>query len=306
MMIRPQYRLQTALSTGAFLLVSAACAIAEEPLDALLAAARSGDVEKIKTLVTASPTLINEKNRYGDTPLFAAVENMQLEAAKTLLGAGASVEGMFRRDWRMLHAVAFVGEPGKIAPERRKAMAVLLIEHGADASGANDAGTTPLHMAVLRGRMELLETLVAAKANINAKDIKESTPLHFAARFNQPKVIEWLVKHGANPNAPDRMGNTPLHDAVHRFKKEAFYALIKAGADPNARNDLRRTPLHLTGIAGRKVEEIDTRMAEVADVLLAHGADRHAWDDANWTTIKYAKKNGRVKVIAVLESYSSK
>ena len=306
MMIRLEYRLQTALFTGAFLLVSAACAIAAEPVDALIAAARSGDVEKIKTLVTASPTLISEQNRYGDTPLFVAVENMQLKAAKTLLDAGASVEGTFRRDWHMLHAVAFVGEPGKFTPERRKAMAVLLIEHGADASGANDDGTTPLHMAVLRGRLELLETLVTAKANINAKDLRESTPLHFAARFNHPKVIEWLVKHGANPNLPDRMGNTPLHDAVTRFKKEAFYALIKGGADPNARNDVRRTPLHLTGFAGKKDEKVDRYMAELADVLLAHGAERHAWDDANWTTIKYAKKNGRVKVIAVLESYSSK
>ena len=161
-------------------------------------------------------------------------------------------------------------------------------------------------MAALRGRLGLLDTFVTAKANINAQDIKESTPLHFAARFNQPKVIEWLVKHGANLNAPDRMGDTPLHDAVNRFKKEALYALIKAGADPNARNDVRRTPLHLTGIAGKKVEEVDRLMAEVADVLLAHGAERHAWDDANWTTIKYAKKNGRVQVIAVLESYSSK
>ena len=171
MMMRPQYRVQTALFTGAFILVSTACAIAEEPLDALLAAARSGDVEKIKTLVTASPTLVGEKNRYGDTPLFAAVENMQLEAAKALLGAGASVEGTFRRDWRMLHAVAFFGEPGKLTAERRNAMAVLLIEHGADASAANDDGTTPLHMAAIKGRMKLLDTFVTAKANINAKDI---------------------------------------------------------------------------------------------------------------------------------------
>lgn len=306
MMIRSEFRLPTALFAGVCLLVSAGGAVAEEPLDRLFAAARSGDVEKIKTLVTASPTLVTEKNRYGDTPLFAAVENMQLEAAKTLLGAGASVEGTFRRDWRMLHAVAFFGEPGRFKPERRKAMAVLLIENGADASGANDDGTTPLHMAALKGRMELLETFVTAKADINAKDIKESTPLHFAARFNQPKVIEWLVKHGANPNAPDRMGDTPLHDAVNRFKRDALLALIKAGADPNARNDLRRTPLHLTGISGRRVEEVDQLMAEVADLLLAHGADIHAWDDANRTTIKYAKKNGRVKVVAVLESYSSK
>ena len=305
-MIRSKYSLRTGLFAGAFLLVSVACAIAEEPLDALFAAVRSGNVEKIKTLVTASPNLVNEKNRSGDTPLYAAVENMQLEAAKTLLGAGASVDGIFSRDWQMLHAVAFFGEPGEFKPERRKAVAALLIEHGADASAANDDGTTPLHMAVMRGRMELLELFAGSKANINAKDVRESTPLHFAARFNQPKVIEWLVKHGANPNLPDRAGNTPLHDAVSRFKKEALFALIKAGADPNARNDLRRTPLHLTGIAGRRVKEMDTLMAEVADELLAHGADRYAWDDANWTTMKYAKKNGRVKVMAVLESYSSK
>ncbi|MCH8149432.1 MAG: ankyrin repeat domain-containing protein [Planctomycetes bacterium] len=306
MMIRPEFPLQTALFTGVVLLAATAGAVAEEPLDALFAATRSGDVEKIKTLVTTSPTLVNEKNRYGDTPLFAAVENMKLEAAKTLLGAGASIQGTFRRDWQMLHAVAFFGEPGEITPKRRKAMAALLIEHGADPSAANEDGTTPLHMAVMKARMELLVLFVISKANINAKDARESTPLHYAARFGHPEVIVWLVKHGAKPNLPDRLGNTPLHDAVTRFKKEAAFALIKAGADTNARNDLRRTPLHLTAINGRQIDEVDALMAEVADVMLANGADRHAWDDANWTTMKYAKKNGRVQVIAVLESYASR
>ena len=140
-MNRPKFRLQTALISGVFLLVSAAGAVAEEPLgrpiandavateplDALIAAARSGDVAKIKTLVAASPTLINQKIRSGDTPLFAAVESMQLDAAKILLGAGASIEGTYRRDWLLLHAVAFVGDAGEIKPELRNAMATLLI-----------------------------------------------------------------------------------------------------------------------------------------------------------------------------------
>ncbi len=45
MVILPRFHPQTAFVTGAFLLASAACAVAEEPLDALFAATRSGDVE---------------------------------------------------------------------------------------------------------------------------------------------------------------------------------------------------------------------------------------------------------------------
>lgn len=306
MMYRSRFCPQLVMFTGAFVIASRAFAMGAESLDDLFAAARAGDVEKISALIAASPTLVDGTDRNGDTPLFAAVENMQLDAAKTLLDAGASVDGRFRRDWQLLHAVAFFGDGLKVAPERRKAIAALLIEHGADVTSADLDGTTALHVAAMKARMELLGLFVAAKSDVNAKDGRERTPLHFAAVFGHPEVITWLVKHGADASAHDRTGATPLHTAVERFKKESALALIKAGADPNAKDDNRRTPLHITAIAGPSVKEVDKLMVDVATVLLANGADPKAWDDANWITLQYAKKNGRVKLVAVLEKSSSK
>ena len=305
-MIQSRFCQQLVMFTGAFVMASGAFAIGAESLDELLAAARADDVEKINALIAASPTLIDGTDRRGDTPLFAAVESMQLDAAKTLLDAGASVDGKFRRDWQLLHAVAFFGDGGKVAPERRKAIAALLIEHGADVRSADLDGVTALHVAAMKARMELLGLFVSAKADVNAKEGRERTPLHFAAVFGHPEIIAWLVKHGANVSAHDRAGLTPLHTAVERFNKESAVALITAGADPNAKDDNRRTPLHITAIAGRSGTKVDKVMADMATVLLTNGADPKAWDDANWITLQYAKKNGRVKLAAVLEKFSSK
>jgi ankyrin repeat protein len=60
------------------------------------------------------------------------------------------------------------------------------------------------------------------------------------ASFNSAKVISMLVAAGADVNARDADGNTPLVEAE---SDEVARVLIKAGANPNARNSDGRTPL---------------------------------------------------------------
>ena len=42
----------------------------------------------------------------------------------------------------------------------------------------------------------------------------DSTPLHAAVRRNQIVVVQLLLEHGANPAARDHFGLTPLHTAA--------------------------------------------------------------------------------------------
>jgi len=305
--MRPSMSLSTSATlAGGIVLWSACLVVKADPAQDLFTAARAGDVARINKLLADAPDLVNTKTRNGDTPLFAAVEQFQLPSVEALLKAGAEVDGVYHRDWRILHAVAFFGNEESVTPERHRAIAALLIEHGADVSATDGRQATPLHVAALRGRMELLPLFLSANTDINVRNRDEQTPLHLAAIFNQPEVIRWLVKHKADISAKDKMGDTPLHKAVERFRKEATIVLIELGADPNAKNDRRRTPLHLTALAGPSDEEIDELMANVAKALLERGADPKAWDDANRTTLQYAKDKGRTRVAAVLGRYLKK
>ncbi len=124
-------------------------------------------------------------------------------------------------------------------------------------------GKTPVFFAIPRGRVEVLEALLEAGADVNAHDITGLTPLHVAAWWNQTGAAEILLAHGADLEARDDFGSTPLHVAAHQGRPEMIAWLIEHGADIEARNARGLTPLG----AAR-----DNRKQNSADKLLELGA----------------------------------
>jgi ankyrin repeat protein len=55
---------------------------------------------------------------------------------------------------------------------------------------------TPLHYAAKEGHREVVQLLLAAKAEVNAKDRDGATPLHLALQMDHQDVAELLGKHG--------------------------------------------------------------------------------------------------------------
>ena len=90
----------------------------------------------------------------------------------------------------------------------------------------------------------MLEGLLKAVADVNAKDNKGWSPLHVAAAFNpSPAVLEVLLKAGADVNAKDKDGETPLHFAAALNPSTAVLEiLLNAGADPRAIDSEGKTP----------------------------------------------------------------
>jgi ankyrin repeat protein len=58
----------------------------------------------------------------------------------------------------------------------------------------NQEGWTPLHYAAFEGRLELLERLLAAGAEVNALAPNKSTALMLAARNGHTAVVRRLLK----------------------------------------------------------------------------------------------------------------
>jgi cytohesin len=174
-------------------------------------------------------------------------------------------------------------------------------------------GLTPLHRAAFYGHKEVVEMLIAAGADVNAKDDNGDTPLDVAVnlqRFhpNNTEIAEDLRKHGGKTkkelnvlfdsirtgnieavkkhiaagmdvNAKDIAGSTPLFNAVLRSSKEIAELLIVEGADVNAKHKYGLTPLHRAAFYGHK---------EVVEMLIAAGADVNAKDDNGDTPLDVA------------------
>jgi len=86
-------------------------------------------------------------------------------------------------------------------------------------------GSTPLHCATWKGHEAVAACLLAAGADVNAKNRNEhwgTTPLHAAAHANQAAIAQLLIDHGADVNARDLDGKTPMHHTTfHKAKAVA-------------------------------------------------------------------------------------
>jgi ankyrin repeat protein len=65
---------------------------------------------------------------------------------------------------------------------------------------AFDVGDTPLHSAARWGRLDIVNILLAAGAEVNAANVLDQTPLHYAVVYQHPEVVKTLLAAGADPS----------------------------------------------------------------------------------------------------------
>jgi ankyrin repeat protein len=141
------------------------------------------------------------------------------------------------------------------------------IRAGADVNMAQPDGTRPIHWAVYRVDYELLEALIAKKANVNAKNEFGSTPIAEAAKLADARMAKMLLNAGAEPEGANPDGQTALMLAIKTGEVAIVDMLIKAGANVNMIERFHnQTPLMWAAAAPRNA-------GEMVKLLLAKGAD---------------------------------
>ncbi|MFQ5937799.1 MAG: ankyrin repeat domain-containing protein [Acidiferrobacterales bacterium] len=88
----------------------------------------------------------------------------------------------------------------------------------------------PLHDAARKGDLDQVKQLIAAGANVNAKDKNGITPLHSAAVGNHREVAQALIASGADVNSKTNNGMAPLHLATFWGHAEMVALLKQHGA----------------------------------------------------------------------------
>ena len=108
---------------------------------------------------------------------------------------------------------------------------------GADPNAAQGDGLSALHMAAQAGKLQIVELLLDAKADVHAKTkIGEYTPLHLAAGAAQARVVRRLIEAGADIGVTTTStGVTPLHLAARALEgEEVVRMLLEEGAPVDA------------------------------------------------------------------------
>jgi ankyrin repeat protein len=75
-------------------------------------------------------------------------------------------------------------------------VARLLLDHGADVNAGNDH-STPLHVAVQKGRVEVVHVLLEYGANVAAEDEDGKTASQFASEMGHEEITKLLLEHRA-------------------------------------------------------------------------------------------------------------
>lgn len=94
--------------------------------------------------------------------------------------------------------------------------------------------TTPLIAAVKKGSLEIVQLLLAAKADIDKQDLTAS-PLCRAVEKQDEAMVELLLAARADPNRKCCL-DFPLHEAARWPNGRILRMLLEAGADPKARD----------------------------------------------------------------------
>ena len=119
-----------------------------------------------------------------------------------------------------------------------------------EATARDRAQRTALHYAAAEGPVEEVRRLLDAGLGVNDADDAAFTPLHYAAQALRADNAEVLVAAGADLEARNVYGNTPLLVALGNVMDEGgdvVSVLLDAGADPDAENN--------TGVSPRSLAE---------------------------------------------------
>lgn len=181
-------------------------------------------------------------------------------------------------------------------------LAVSAFEDGATRQSATDwyvtsigryiyAGDTGLHLAAAAYRSATISMLLAAGANVHARNRHGDQPIHSAAvgapgspSWNpsaQAETLTGLVQAGADPNSINKLGVTPLHRAVRTRCAAAVRTLLELGADPRRTNKSGSTAISLaklnTGRGGTGSPEAKSEQQEIIRLLEQHSGKPPDW-----------------------------
>jgi cytohesin len=256
---------------------------------------------------------------YGGSLLHLAAEHNAVDAAETLIAAGADLraqniwglsplgDALFRHQTNVANLflkhdaaenifdAVYLGD----FDTAKK----LLVQDKSLAQATNKNRFALTEIAAATGHDKILGLLLDNGASLDSTN--GTTPLHAATIYNQTNAAALLIERGAKVDAFDEHGFTPLHLAVIQGSTETVALLLKhgffkRGADPNVQTisppgaPPRPMPMMSRSMmsAGNSALHFAAMNAEtnIIELLLQSGASVNATNAAGMTPLDYASR----------------
>lgn len=270
-------------------------------------AAREGNLETLRTLLSVSSESVRQQADDGCTALHYAAFGGSDDAVALLLESGSDPNARAFVGHTPLHYAAFAGHTdvflrlqaagsdchavddslttmlhGAAASGNADVVRILLAE-GLSADTANLYGELPVHRAAQRNQLAVVQQLLSLGTDPNPIDRYVMSLLHKAAIGGAVETASWLLDQGFDSSVGDLVGDTPMHSAAAIGHLTMIECLLDHGLTPDVRNHDEATPLHNAAIAGHTT---------IVEALLERGADASATDVLNRTPLHLAALRG--------------
>lgn len=220
----------------------------------------------------------DDKSKEGKTALFEAIQCSRVDIVTSLLehGANPNLPGPKHMLWPATYQSACLQVLLNHGADHKKTPGIMelatsvnnlesvriLLKAGVDPNAKKDGVYTPLCTSIRDNRADILQLLLANKADPNVPASEYPTfkcithnRVHFlptlvaaGANLSSPKgiietavgcnnmeALNWLLDQGLNPNDKSPKGSTPLTTAIRDNRIDVVELLLSRGADPNIR-----------------------------------------------------------------------
>ncbi|XP_054132675.1 poly [ADP-ribose] polymerase tankyrase-2 [Melozone crissalis] len=276
--------------------------------DELLESARSGNEEKMMSLLTPLNVNCHASDGRKSTPLHLAAGYNRVKIVQLLLQHGADVHAKDKGDLVPLHNACSYGH---------YEVTELLVKHGACVNAMDLWQFTPLHEAASKNRVEVCSLLLSYgadptllnchnKSTIDlaptpqlkerlAYEFKGHSLLQAARESDVARIKKHLSLETVNFKHP-QTHETALHCAAaspYPKRKQVCELLLRKGANINEKTKDFLTPLH---VASEKAHN------DVVEVVVKHEAKVNALDNLGQTSLHRAAHCGHLQTCRLLLS----
>ncbi|CAN5369981.1 hypothetical protein BH11ARM2_BH11ARM2_38060 [soil metagenome] len=272
-------------------------------------AAKWGDLETIRRLVTAGRSINEPEWFMGETPLMWALRSPHTDLAflEALVELGADVNARSKRgtttlsmapDAERLACLLDKGAALRAAVENRSGELVrsvldldscrLLLNAGLDPNEDLGLGDRPLIHAIWAKKPEVIDLLLANGADA---DRISWDPLRRAIWMGTAEDVRRVLNEGFPPHHPEPSSDDPWFDAITEGDLGKCQAFLEAGADLYHRDHIGRTALAIAAGAGQ---------VHIVRWLLEMGLPIDDRDESDETALIEACEAGSTEIVAIL------
>ena len=172
-----------------------------------------------------------------------------------------------------------------------------LLSVGIDVNSKDNLGQTALHRATRRKDEKMVRLLLKSGADVECKDDDNRTPWSANLRCNDPDVLQILLNAGANPSTCGQQGVSELYTAAKDGDTEIVKYMLKSGTNPSIQTQYGWAPLHWAASYGH---------VDCVKLLLEAGAEPNTVSDQRVTPLDLATQADQKIVIEVLHQAGAK